>query len=1040
MTRELWEKTRDLTMFEGAFRSVAVLVEQFTDNQAHYLSAQYQEAEVRKDFIDKFWKILGWDVDHEREFDPWRQEVKIERPDQKAKGRADYAFSIAPQYKRVRFFVEAKRPQQTIASPDNCFQAIRYSWPKGVPIAVLMDFNYLHIVDSRYRPDINTATSRVARSWHCTEYKERDKFAELYWLLSREAVATGSIENFADNELPEPETAIRQYTLFPGEIREFDDTFLQQLDTWRNVLASNFKSARADLNGAQLTECVQRTLDRLLFIRFLEDKLIEPDRIVDRFGAKGRTHWKDFVTACARLDKEYNGIVFKRHSILDDAQFHPDGGVFSDICDYLSDPHSPYNFDSIPVEILGRIYERFLGKIVRLRGRGVTVEDKPNVRKAGGVYYTPDYIVAYIAENALEPLIKGKKPNQLLDLRIVDTACGSGSFLIGAYSYLLQAVARYWLRAGKEASKGLVEEREGHIHLTLKYRREILVKCIFGVDIDPQAVEVAQLSLYLKLLEEETTYSARQQQREIGAALLPSLTENVLNANSLLDSTERQDLFDSINFRVAFKGAFSKGGFDLVIGNPPYIKEYTNRSAFNGVRHSPYYQGKMDIWYLFASLAIDWLRPTTGTLAYIATNNWITNAGAKRLREKICAEMRIAQLVDFGSFMVFRDAAIQTMILIARKDSSLPTYDFDYRRLIGREPTQADAQALLEHSQSASCHYLTALFDRKRQSKAPFTFASGVVEALLRKIEERGNFKFDGRLEIAQGIVAPQDFLNKKGQAQLGPQFRVGQGIFVLSDEEKKRLRLTNAELTLLKPYYTTTELRRYFAIARNAYWVIYTDSQFRNPESMSSYPNLRSHLDQFASVVTSHNAPYGLHRARVERFFNGPKILALRKCAQPTFTYTEFPCYVSQTFNILQTARLDMRFLTGLLNSRLVRFWLRHKGKMQGHHFQVDKEPLLSIPIFAPDEDTQKKLGERIATMRGVSNREDLHSATDAEKMRLDTITGHLDADIQERIEALYGLDSQDCETLARSDRGEFDDRMPDDASEEGTSEEAIV
>jgi adenine-specific DNA-methyltransferase len=207
---------------------------------------------------------------------------------------------------------------------------------------------------------------------------------------------------------------------------------------------------------------------------------------------------------------------------LDDSTFEPDSAIFSNICDELTDEHSPYNFDSIPVEILGRIYERFLGKIVLAKRKTIEVVEKEDVRKAGGVFYTPDYIVAYMVEHSLGQQTKGKKPEDILKLRIIDTACGSGSFLIGVFAHLTHELAIYWRKQSKHP-KGVVEVRDGEAHLTLQYKRQILLNCIYGVDIDPQAVEVAQLSLYLKLLEEETTDSANQQkQLEIGVALLPS--------------------------------------------------------------------------------------------------------------------------------------------------------------------------------------------------------------------------------------------------------------------------------------------------------------------------------------------------------------------------------------------------------------------------------------------------------------------------------------------------------------------------------------
>jgi adenine-specific DNA-methyltransferase len=1000
---------------------VQSLAKKFLSNKQHYLSSEYQETHVREDFINKLFNMLGW----ERSDDPSRQEMKLEKPEKKAKGRADYAFSLAPHYQRVRFFVEAKRPQANIATQDNCFQAIRYSWPKGLPIAVLTDFHYLYIIDSRFRPNISSADSRIVRKWHCSDYSDREKFAELYWLLSREAVAQGRIEVFAETQLPAPQSAVKQYSLFAGEAREFDDDFLQKLDDWRVSLASAFKRANVELTDEQLTETVQRTLDRIVFIRFLEDKGIEPDQIIARFGQNNKAHWHDFVTVSRHLDQVYNGIVFKPHTIIDDRNFHPDSTVFADICDELTDDHSPYNFDSIPVEILGRIYERFLGKVVRAKRKTVEVVQKEDVRKAGGVFYTPDYIVAYMVDQSLGAQLKNKKPDEIIKLRTIDTACGSGSFLIGTFGYLLRVIAAYYQKHPKDAKKGVLEMRDGELHLSLGYKREILVSCIYGVDIDAQAVEVAQLSLYLKLMEDETTYSAHQQQLEIGVALLPSLSSNIVVGNSLVTLEDGGgDLFSvdmlretkSLDFRASFPQAFRSGGFDLVIGNPPYIKEFTNKDAFKHVHSSPYYQGKMDLWYLFVCRGLDWLKPESGTLAYIATNNWVTNAGAKKLRAKINTDARIEQLIDFGDFKVFRDASIQTMILIAKKSQYPDHYQFDYRRLAGVKRTLQDAQALLEKLDGDGREYLTPTLDRSREASASLTFSNSSFEALLNKIAAKQNFELDGKLEVAQGIVAPQDSVNSSAHVTLGSSFAVGQGIFILSSEEKRALKLSKSEAALVKPFYTTEQLSKYTGTEDNKLWVIYTDSNFKNPAEIEPYPALKQHLDQFNKVITSDNHPYGLHRARDEKFFLGEKILSLRKCGEPCFTYTDFPCYVSQTYNIIKTERANQLLLTGLLNSRLVRFWLKHRGKMQGQNFQVDKEPLLAIPLCVPSKVEQEKIAKLVK--RVIDCKQQMPKTnTDAEKEQLQRLSNQFENQIQDAIETIYGLDDEDRKMLNSSE-----------------------
>ena len=411
--------------FDEAFSKVGNLAETFQANEARYLSAEYQEAEVRKDFIDKFFTAMGWDVNHDKQTNPYEQEVKVE-PSVLAGGqrRADYAFHLAPRYRDVRFFVEAKKPHGDIATADNYFQTIRYGWNSQTPLAVLTDFSQFQVLDCRYKPDIDTALNRYVSKYHYSEYRDPNKFAEIYWLFSHEAVADGSLEKRA-SELPKPRGKAVQHGLFPGGYQSIDESFLKELDEYRTHLARTFKSNNPRLDGETLTELAQRTLDRLVFLRFLEDRGIEPQRLIDNFGERG-TAWEDFVTASRRLDGIYNGAVFKHHDILDGDNFRVHDTTFSDICESIAHVNSPYDFNAIPIHILGSIYERFLGNVIVATDKRVRVEPKPEVRKAGGVYYTPEYIVRYIVQNTVGKLIAGKPPAQIAEMRFADIACGSG--------------------------------------------------------------------------------------------------------------------------------------------------------------------------------------------------------------------------------------------------------------------------------------------------------------------------------------------------------------------------------------------------------------------------------------------------------------------------------------------------------------------------------------------------------------------------------------------------------------------------------------
>lgn len=721
-----------MSAFDDAFARVKQLVADFQANESFYLSPAYQEQEARRDFIDKFWIALGWDVNHDTQKNPFEQEVKVERKEHgHSQRRADYAFYLRPNFRDVKFHVEAKKPHGDLATADNYFQAVRYGWSSHTPIALLHDFEQFEIVDSRYMPHIDTALARNIRKYHFTHYLDPEKFAEIYWLFSHEAVANGSLEKFAAT-LPKKKGKAVQRGLFPGAYKSIDDAFLEDLDEHREALAKAFKNENENLDGESVTELVQRTLDRLVFLRFLEDKHIEPQNRIAYFGDQG-TAWQDFIKESRRLDGIYNGIVFKEHPILDKPSFRPDDEIFSAICERLAHINSPYDFNAVPIHILGSIYERFLGKVIVTTDKRARVEEKPEVRKAGGVYYTPEYIVRYIVENTVGRLIEGKTPAQIAEMRFADIACGSGSFLLGVYDLLLRYHTKYYNEhpekakiggKGKKEQKADCVERDDGLHLSLRKKREILLNNIYGVDIDAQAVEVAQLSLYLKLLQDETPGSAREHQLEFHEALLPSLHKNIVCGNSLIGTdildgqlfagTEERKL-NPMNFEDAFPhifkrkswgelkdaatpldfdlpgvplhGSYSKkklknapkakplppefaGGFDAVVGNPPYRMlqpHNTTEQVLTYLRaHFVAAEFKIDFFHLFLQRAVSLLKPG-GYLSYIVPTTLLNNVYAESLRRALIRQTVIEQIA-VARGQVFADADVHTSVLVFRRE------------------------------------------------------------------------------------------------------------------------------------------------------------------------------------------------------------------------------------------------------------------------------------------------------------------------------------------------------------------------------------
>ncbi|ENY8263979.1 Eco57I restriction-modification methylase domain-containing protein [Campylobacter coli] len=402
-------------------------------------------------------------------------------------------------------------------------------------------------------------------------------------------------------------------------------------------------------------------------------------------------------------------------------------------------------------------------------------------------------------------------------------------------------------------------------------------------------------------------------------------------------------------------------GFDLIIGNPPYIKEAENKELFTNTKKLRTYQGKMDIWYHFVGRGFDILK-NNGYLAFIATNNWVTNSGAKKLRNIVLEESQILSLVDFSSFMVFDSASIQTMIMQFQKIKPPKNYEIHFSKITTQTPIYDDAINLLKNEKTQNNEILKINLTPKKFIDKTLNFTKSDYEELFNKIQKYGKFYLEER-EVAQGIVYPQENINKKSLEILGNNFYLGQGIQKLTNEEVENLNLLKNEKILLKPIFESDNIQKYFVKRYNYFWVIYTNSSFKNPNSMDNYPNLKKHLDKFKKVITSDNKPYGLHRARDEKFFTGsPRIVALRKCVgEPKFSYVDFDCYVSATFYVIKTQRINVKYLTAILNSKLIAFWLKHKGKMQGNNYQIDKEPLLNIPIVTINSKNQKIADELI-------------------------------------------------------------------------------
>lgn len=858
-----------------AHKVILKLIKDFEEHESKYLSAKYLESEVRTGFIDKFWNALGWDVYHNHQKNPFQQEVKIEKAQRQdgglAQKRADYAFYLAPDYKNVKFFVEAKKPSRTLKqNKDDYFQTAKYGWNAGTGVSVLTDFQEFVIIDCRNIPDINTVLKNQIEYFNYKDFRDYDVFERVYWIFSREAVEAGNLTTYID-ELPKPKGVDHtQLKHFGGRYLSIDESFLGYIDSVRNKIAQALYNNNKCIDKYQLTEATQKVVDRLVFMRFLEDKAIEPENILHLIGIHQHP-WQRFISESIRLDAKYNGIVFKPNFIDKDSFLGADESIFRDICLELDHTNTPYDFNYIPIHILGNIYERFLGKIIDVENGICKIVEKPEVRKAGGVFYTPKYIVDYIVKETVGKHLENKKPKEIANLSFADIACGSGSFLIGVFDYLLDYHLNYYNKNVSEAKKDgcKYDSETGKWVLTIQQKQTILLNNIYGVDIDLQATEVTQLSLFLKMLEDETTSTANDMQVLFSIKILPDLTGNIKCGNSLIGfeimdtvldfGKEERRKYNPFDYKTAFPKVFNNKneGFTAIIGNPPYVKEYTSKEIFDSVRLgnlSKYYQGKMDLWYFFTCYGLDLLSPK-GLLGFIIPNNWVSNAGASIMRNKVIEDSKIIELIDFGSYMVFNDASIQTMVMIIQKDNKTDNYIFKNQTFkVKKAKEETIKKELIEGTNEVSTTIYPTV-KRKDFKDSFIKFDNESDNKILEKLLKSKNFEFK-EAEITNGIHPHHAYVNKKMLELLDGDIKVGAGVFALNKNELDSLNLSSEEKKIIKPFYSDSKLLdRYFCNKNNTEWLIYTDSTFKNISKIVNYPNIKNHLDRFEKIITSDNS-----------------------------------------------------------------------------------------------------------------------------------------------------------------------------------------
>ncbi len=948
----------------SAPEEVLELVDRYLQQRTVYESGHYNETTLRREFIDPLFRVLGWDMDN-REGRPEAFKDVIHEDAVRVAGSSkapDYAFRVGG----VRtFFVEAKRPALNVREDAAwAFQLRRYSWSAALPLGILTNFKDFAVYDTRIQPakDDRATVARVM-ALTCEEYS--DHWTELEGIFSRSAADDGRFEAFAARARTTKGTL------------PVDVAFLSDIDRWRAELAGELRSTAPSLRPRELNYAVQATIDRIVFLRICEDRGLEP------FGAlrDAASHSDIYTRLCElflRADGRYDSGLFhfgrergrrgEPDSLTLTLKFGDD--VLRRIMARLYYPESPYEFSVLGADILGHVYEQYLGKVIVVDDGGrASVETKPEVRRAGGVYYTPTYIVRFIVDHAVGGSLVGITPEMLLggrkgrSFRVVDPACGSGSFLIEAYQHLLDWYLDYYVANdpahwARTKSPRVFQDARRSWRLTTTERKRILTEHIFGVDIDPQAVEVTKLSLLLKVLEGESGETIQQELRLFNERALPDLDENIKCGNSLvgpdLYEQVQMDLFSSdeleqtnvFDWRQEFPGAFVDGGFDAVIGNPPYVYRNATQTRLRTYfeHHFSSAEGNYELYKFFIEQGLRLLRPG-GRLGYIASASFLVQPSFEKLRKLLLTSSTLEQLAPLGP-KAFKAATVDTCVLVAAKSTAGPEHELEIRA-----PTApTDLPTTKPH----------------RVPQARFAGNPGRV--------------FDYRLDGTQAAVVSR-LLKSFPPVEDGFEFGVGINTGFIRDELVADHELDARYHRLV----TGSGISRYGPVRTDG-WVMY-DADF-----------VKSRGDRGRSLPA-------------ERFLAGNKILVVRTrnlslTRRVVATIDETGAYnLNRLSNIIARPGRSLAGLLGILNSTLFN-WL---FSTRWFDYEIKPVYLRSSPLADSEdpalETAVRRMLQLVATLGQVS--------TGQETARLARLVEATDAEIDRHVFRLYGLTGDEAHMM---------------------------
>lgn len=999
--------------------SIVDLVAAFRENLRDLGGPQTSEAVVRQEYIDPFWKALGWDVSNDEHRSFAEKDVLVEAPVGTVEGqrvrnrRPDYLFRIDG---FPRFVVEAKKPAVDLKNDkESIFQAKTYAWSAQIPFAILTSFQEFRLYDTTIKPYFDEPSRGLIEEF---DLRFEDYIAQwdvLVRTFGREAVAGGSLERLlAKLKRVRAGRRIRGFDRMLSDLRgtePVDRVFLKHLEDYRLRLArdihqqnpARFHGADTRRGAAELAEATQRLIDRLVFMRVCEDRAIISYgtlRSAVEAAAQDRLDLYDILRQQVReFDARFNGYLFKAHF---SEELAISAELLADFIRSLYLPEGPYRFDAIGDDLLGIIYERFLGSSITVERGTVEAKEKPEVRHAGGVYYTPRFVVDAIIRRVVAPKVEGRTPWEVRDVKILDPACGSGSFLIAAYQYLVDYCCRYVAEHPKAAESPATARRrdktrriamqngDGRWLLTPDFKAELLTSCIHGVDIDAQAVEVTIMSLYLKTLE---NMPEGWQRGLVEHRLLPPLDNNIRCGNSLLSQEEfdnfwdkkhgtlfsrdpdvlfRMNAFDWSSHTRGFGRVFaSRRGFDCIIGNPPYLRvQELNRWApeeceFYKWRYKSAAKGNYDIYVVFIERALE-LLADDGLLGFICPHKFWQAAYGEGLRKLLAEGRHLRSVIDFTHQQVFQGATTYTAIHVLSKNPNrdgiavgrivdLTDGDRQCRALDGRKKVQGAFRFQAAHP----------------SSPAPFVFVNAVQASLLKKLRDAGPALYE-IAGLSQGFKTGADKVFVVEEV-----YSEGDIAVVRSDATHREHRLERA---LLRPLIKSEHMRRYwirpsplrlifpYVVTRETWRILQPKELARlYPLGMEYLAKLRPVLERRENGRYRGSMYYQFSRQQNFVALSKPKIVVPDIADRMRFAYDDrgdcvFSGGGAGGNAILPAQGISPHLLLGILNSRLMEELVRISGTVfRGGWLNCEIRFLRGLRIKLPQNSSERRLADQI-------------------------------------------------------------------------------